>query len=381
MEDLNPFVFGRPLDPESLIDREGEAAKLLALAEGGHATRLSAPRRYGKTSLLRRVGRDADRLGFNYVEVDFYGVLSQADVAARLEKGYDKLRSAPRRAADAAIRALRPRVSVGAGPVRLESRPSSTATAEVDSRLLMGLLDLPLELFERTGTRTLVAFDEFQALLAVDPQIDGLFRSRIQLHGDAASYIFAGSHPGLMEQLFGAYERPFFGQARALRLEPLRDSDLIEYIGARFEAGRRDASPVLAALVDLAKGHPQRAMLLAHQLWDQTPRGEVATPERWQLALTATFSEHGEALQAAWDSLETKEQAVLAALAFGQDPLFSERTLSRFNLSKGGAQHARDALARSGHLHKMGDSWQLVDPLLSEWIVRLESPARGGRRG
>jgi AAA+ ATPase superfamily predicted ATPase len=371
MEETNPFVFSRPLDPEHLIDREQEAEKLLALAEGGHATRLSAPRRYGKTSLLRRVGRDAEKIGFNYVEVDFYGVLSQEDVALRLERAYRSLRSAPRRAADAAIRALRPGVSIGAGPARVEARPS--LDQELDShRALVGLLDLPLEVFERTGTRTLVAFDEFQSLLAVNPQIDGLFRSRIQRHGDSASYIFAGSHPGLMEQLFGAYERPFFGQARVMRLGPLAGADLVEYIGERFEAGERDVTPVLHPFLDLVRGHPQRAMLLAHYLWEQTPRGEPATPERWQVTLRTVFSEYGEALQATWDALETKEKAVLAALALGEESLFSDRTLSRFNLSKGGVQHARDALTRSGHIHRVGDRWDLVDPLLAEWIVRLE---------
>jgi hypothetical protein len=371
MSEVNPFVFSRPLDPERLIDREGEAEQLVALAEGGHATRLSAPRRYGKTSLLRRVGREAEKIGFNYVEVDFYGVLSKEDVAIRLEKAYRGLKSTPRRVADAAIRALRPGLSVGAGPARIEARPS--LDRELDSsRALVGLLDLPLELFERTGTRTLVAFDEFQSLLAVNPQIDGLFRSRIQSHGDSASYIFAGSHPGLMEHLFGAYERPFFGQARVMKLGPLADADLIEYIGERFEAGERDVTPVLNPLLDLVEGHPQRAMLLAHYLWQQTPRGEPATPERWQATLNAVFSDYDEALRAVWDALETKEKAVLAALALGRDSLFSDRTLIRFNLSKGGVQHARDALARSGHLHRVGDGWALVDPLLAAWIVRLE---------
>lgn len=378
MEELNPFVFSRPLDPDHLIDREHETEQLVALAEGGHATRLSAPRRYGKTSLLRRVGRDAEKVGFNYVEVDFYGVLSQEDVAVRLEKAYRELKSAPRRAADAAIQALRPRVSVAAGPARVEARPAASQDQE-SSRALIGLLDLPLELYERTGTRTLVAFDEFQSLLAVGPQIDGLFRSRIQRHGESASYIFAGSHPGLMEQLFGAYERPFFGQARVMKLGPLEDADLIEYIGERFEAGERDVAPVIHALLDLVKGHPQRAMLLAHYLWEKTPRGEAATPERWQATLDTLFSEYGEALQATWDALETKEKAVLAALAIGRDSLFSDRTLNRFNLSKGGVQHARDALTKRGHLHRVGEGWDLVDPLLTEWIVRLENGMERGR--
>lgn len=371
MREINPFIFSRPLDPDELIDRDSETEELVTLAEGGHATRLSAPRRYGKTSLLRRVGREAERAGFNYVEVDFYGLLSLGDVAARLERGYRGLRTSARRAADAAIRALRPRVSVGAGPVKVEAGPLTGAPV-ADSRVLMELLDLPLELFERTGTRTLVAFDEFQELLTVGEGIDGLFRSRIQHHGDAASYIFAGSHPGLMEHLFGAYERPFYGQARAMRLGPLEDSDLIEYIGERFEMAERDATPAMSPLLDLASGHPQRAMLLAHALWDQTPRGSDATPERWQQAIGAVFSDHAEALQATWGSLEKKEQAVMAALALGAGPLFAEATLERFNLSKGGAQHARDALARAGHLHKIDERWKLVDPLLAEWIVRLE---------
>jgi hypothetical protein len=346
----------------------------VTLAEGGHATRLSAPRRYGKTSLLRRVGREAERAGFNYVEVDFYGLLSQSDLAARLERGYRGLKTAARRAADAAIQAMRPRLSVGAGPFKLEAGPSARDQG-ADSRLLMGLLDLPLELFERTGTRTLVAFDEFQELLAAGEGIDGLFRSRIQRHGDAASYVFAGSHPGLMEHLFGAYERPFFGQARVMRLGPLENSDLVEYIGERFEAGKRNAAPAIEALVELADGHPQRAMLLAHALWEETPQGEEATPERWQTALETVFSDNAEGLEATWNALEKKEQAVLAAIALDQAPLFAEVTLRRFNLSKGGAQHARDSLARAGHLHKVGDRWRLVDPLLSEWIVRLERGA------
>ena len=375
--ELNPFTFNRPVDPEDLIDREDEARRLLELAEGGHASRLSAPRRYGKTSLLRRLGRDADRVGMTYVEVDFYGALSTADLIVRMEEAYARLRSPLRRIALAAIEALRPKLSVGAGPVRVETQPRGNADA---NRILAGLLDLPRTLFERDGARTLVAFDEFQELLAVGEGVDGLFRSHIQRHGEAASYVFAGSHPGLMQQLFGERERPFLDQARVFHLDPLRDADLIEHIGSRFEEGKRDATPVLGALVGVVAGHPQRAMLLAHHLWELTPRGEEATPEIWREALEAVFAEHGEALEAVWDGLSRNEQSVLAAFAFGDESLFNERTLRRFNLSKGGAQHARDTLARMGHVQRVAGEWQAVDPLLSAWITRLGSGTEMGRR-
>lgn len=373
--ELNPFVFTRPVDPDQLIDREEESRRLLDLAEGGHVVRLSAPRRYGKTSLLRRLGRDAELIGMTYVEVDFYGVISREDVIARMEDAYGQLRTPLRRIAIAAMAALRPRLRAGAGPLAVEARPGPPDQA---SKALAGLLDLPLTLFERSGTRTLVAFDEFQALLGVGGGIDGLFRSHIQRHGDAAGYVFAGSHPGLMEQLFGERERPFFGQARTLRLDPLPDQALAEHIGARFEESRRDASPTLEALLRLARGHPQRAMLLAHHLWEHTPAGEQATPERWQSALQAVFDEHGEGLQATWDALGNRERAVLAALSIGSDTLFNKNTLARFGLSKGGAQHARDKLAHVGHIQTLGDQWEVVDPLLAEWIARLELPTERG---
>lgn len=374
--ELNPFVFNRPLDPDQLIDRDEEAKRLLALAEGGHASRLSAPRRYGKTSLLRRVGRDAEMAGLNYVEVDFYGALSITDVVGRMEEAYGRLRSPLRRAAIAAIETLRPKLSLGAGPLRIEAQAIPRDQA---NKVLATLLDLPLTLFERSGARTLVAFDEFQELLAIGGGIDGLFRSHIQRHGDAASYVFAGSNPRLMHQLFDLAERPFFGQARVFRLDPLSDADLVEYLGDRFEETGRDAMPALPALLDRAQGHPQRAMLLAHHLWEQTPRGAAATPEIWGVALEAVFAEHGEALEATWDSLGGSEQSVLAALSLSAESLFNQRTLSRFNLSKGAAQHARERLAQMGHLNQVDGRWALVDPLLGEWIARLEARGSAGQ--
>ncbi|MBS1861062.1 MAG: ATP-binding protein [Actinobacteria bacterium] len=368
MPQLNPFVFNRPVSADGLIDRDEETEQMLHLAEGGHAVRLSAPRRYGKTSLLRRLGEEADKAGMHYVEVDFYGVLSRVEVAGRLEEGYAKLRPAPQRIARAVIQTLRPALSVGAAGVRVEAHPQ---LEEQVGRRLSGLLDLPLQLYERTGKRTLVAFDEFQALLSVDDGIDGLFRSRIQRHGDAASYVFAGSHPGLMAHLFGAHERPFFGQARSLPLAPLADGDIVEHVGERFAATGREVGRTIEPLLDLAAGHPQRAMLLAHHLWERTPDRGVAEADHWQAALRDTFSEQDDALRATWDSLEVKERAVYTALAVGA-PIFGVRTLERFNLSKGGAQHARKALAQVGHIQRSGDVWLPVDPLLARWVIDFQ---------
>jgi len=67
-----------------MIDRDPEADDLLALAEGGHSFRLVGPRRYGKTTLLRRVLESAEREGVAAVLV-----VSDAAIATsgRYERG------------------------------------------------------------------------------------------------------------------------------------------------------------------------------------------------------------------------------------------------------------------------------------------------------
>lgn len=52
---VNPFRYTAPVDVEDLIDREAEARALAERAAEGNNSRLVATRRYGKTSLLRKV--------------------------------------------------------------------------------------------------------------------------------------------------------------------------------------------------------------------------------------------------------------------------------------------------------------------------------------
>jgi uncharacterized protein len=374
---INPFVTDRPLPSSELIDREDEAAQLLAFAQGGHNALLTAPRRYGKTTLLHRVMEDARRAGLTVVSVDFYGVVSLAEVALRIEEAYrEALEGRLARWYAGAVRAWRPRVRAGVPGARLELQAQPE---EETLRLLHHLLDLPQGLFERGGRRTLVVYDEFQALLAASDTFDGLLRSRIQRQGESASYVFAGSHPGLMAELFGTRERPLYGQARPVRLPPLADAPLAEYVGRRFEETERDVGVALEPLLEIVRGHPQRAMLVAHHLWAQTARGETADGETLDRAMRAVFAELQEAFERAWEGFSTNERRVLTAVAWigpwGQgDSLYSASTLSRFKLTKGTARDVRRALLRRGDLEEADGSVRLVDPLLEAWIASGRRP-------
>src|SRR5918995_698217 len=245
--DTNPFVYSRPIAPDEVIDRDDETQKLLEWAVGGHYVRLFAPRKFGKTSLLGRVLRDGERQeGLVPVLVDLYGVLSIADVTVRVERAYARqLKGKVRARVEEFLQKTGLGLSLGAFGIsaRLQLEPKTSPLPA-----LHALLDLPLRLEESGGFRAYIALDEFQDVRKV-PDLDGLLRSHIQFQGDVASYVFAGSEPGLMKQLFEHKEAPLYGSAVPVRLGRLRDEDLAGYVVDRFRESKRAVGEALNPLV------------------------------------------------------------------------------------------------------------------------------------
>jgi uncharacterized protein len=370
----SPFRYEEPLAPDDLIDREEELETLLARAAAGRNSRLTGPRRFGKTTLLRRALRDADRQGMVPVYIDLYGVLTIADVSTRVELAYERqLDGAMRRWFTALRRGLRPagRVSAGVASFELSARQAAT-DADDGARALLERLATPARLHEKSGQVVLVVFDEFQALLGAGGQLDATFRSEIQHHGAGVSYVFAGSHPGMMRELFADRRRPFFDQAAAIQLPPLPDGALAEHVGSVFEASDRECAAVLDLLLDLAAGHPQRSMQLASHLWSHTPRGTAADEETWARALASVGAEVEDELRARWDALSTTQRRVLSAIAVDDAPLYSAAAGARHGTSKGATGPALRPLVDSGEVEAVADATtghRVVDPLLRTWVA------------
>ena len=245
--DVNPFVYSRPVAPEDVVDREDEVRRLLRDAVGGHYVRLYAPRKYGKTSLLKKALHDGERdEGLIPILVDLYRVSSIADVTVRLERAYAKqLKGELRSRIEAFLQRTGVGLSLGALGIsaRLQLEPASDPLPA-----LHALLELPLRLESSGGYRALIAFDEFQDIGRIDG-LDGLLRSHIQHHGEVASYVFAGSEPALMRLLFETKERPLYGSAVPMRLGRLADRDLADYVSLRFETTGRRAGEALGPLL------------------------------------------------------------------------------------------------------------------------------------
>ena len=373
--DVNPFVYSHPVAPEEIIDRDGETRELLAAAVGGHYVRLYAPRKYGKTSLLRRVLVEGERAeGLIPILVDLYGVLSVADVAIRFERAYAKqLKGRVRSRIEEFMQSTGLGLSLGALGIsaRLQFEPRTDPLPA-----LHALLDLPLRLEESGGFRALIVLDEFQDIAKVR-EMDALIRSHIQLQGDVASFVFAGSEPGLMRELFENGDRPLYGQAVPMRLGRLADADIAEYIVARFRQTGRSAGEAVNPLVASAGGHPQRAMLLAHRLWAVVAEGGTATLSDWGTAHAAALAELQPEFDAHWRRLSTNAQRALRAVVAGEGSPFQQRVLEQLDLRKSTARAALQALVANATVEQHEEMYVSIDPLFAEWIANLRESGDG----
>jgi uncharacterized protein len=368
----NPFVYDRPLPADQLVDRGEELDQLLRLASAGQSSRVAAPRRFGKTTLLGALAEAAWQVHEMVpAVVDFSRVTSLDDVVVRLQRAYE--RGLDRGRLRAVWRALRRRAGVGAtvgvpgvGEVSATLAPAARPGAAL--ALLHELLELPRQVHERTGQRCLVVFDEFQDLLVAQDDLDGLLRSHLQHHHGVASYVFAGSQPTLMEQLFGDRRRPLFEQARAVRLGPLPGPELGDWLDARLAAAGREAlRERVDDLVALAAGHPQRAMLLAHLLFEQ----DDDDPDALEHALDAAVHEAGDALEQTWRALSVAQRRLLGAVAAGHDRVVSGAALAFTGMGKGSQAKVRDQLVAACHLERVEDgAMRFVDPLFRLWLER-----------
>ncbi|MGY2119101.1 hypothetical protein ACW9HR_34855 [Nocardia gipuzkoensis] len=368
----SPFELDGPVPPSRLVGRRAESETVRAQVLAGQPVALVAPRRFGKTSLIRSVAAEGEREDLTVIVADMFEVASVADLVLRLERAW-ALQTPPR---------LRPSVSkiLAAAQVGVSIAGSGYALTLADrlnidpEPALHALLDLPSQLAEREHGRFLIALDDFESVHEVQGACD-LVRSHVRCNGGATSYLFSGTDFRLVAAMFDA-NHPLEDQVSILRLGRLPVGGLSEAIGQRFAAGGRDVTDVLDALVAAGEGHPQRTMLLAHLLWRDVAAGERISNEHLEDVIATALRFIDPEARAILGGLTVGQRKVLRAVAEYGTPM-AARARRVLGLPKTTAQKAAPHLAAMGFIEETDREWRLVDPLLARWI-RARYGTRGG---
>lgn len=356
--ELSPFPYQGPLEPDEVQGRDDLADDLVERITERRVSALLGPRRYGKTSVLRRVAAVLEDAGTNVIWVDLYEVTSLADVAVRLDAALAATTgSFAERAATIAAGA-----QVNLGLLRIELRRPARDRPD-PTMALHGLLEVLVR--SAAGAPTTVVFDEFSSIGRVTGAA-GLLRTAFQHHYRTIGLVFAGSEPSMMRTLFTGESQPFYGQADLVEIGPLAPEAVHAILTDGFAATGRRVGPVASRIAGFAGGHPQRTMQLADAAWRRTPPGASATVDTWDLALADVRGATAAGLERLYSGYESGEKGVLRLVAVGR-PLFGADA-SVLGLSSGSAQHARARLLEKGDLAGSGGSVSVVDPVFADWI-------------
>ena len=380
----NPFVYGEVVPAAAFVNRVLELDRLVGDLASSQKIFLISPRRYGKSSLIRRALASMEKRGALTVEVTvasfssyvaFLEGYARAVVAA--ETRWDRARAWLRdtvRSARAEVRyAPDPTLSTPGTGTMSVSFPGVTSPRDV-SKLAVEVFALPARLAAERKKKVTIALDEFQAVAGFNGgSVEHALRAAVQ-HQRDVGYIFAGSEPSLMEQMLTP-KRPFYKAGPVMRLEKIPADEFVSFIDEGFSrSGLRPEAGLGAAIVELAGNLPYDVQRLAHETWDEvraTSRRRATLDDLHQ-ALRRLLSEQQTIFEALWQRLTLGQRAVLRAVVIGGGVnVLSADTRSRHRLGgPSSVQASLAALLRDDVIAREGDRYVVGDSLLREWIAR-----------
>ena len=260
----NPFVFGESVpadDPDGLADRAEELSLLRQSMAAGRNVIVIAPRRYGKTSLIKRAVVEARESGGRSGWVSLGDCTSPRDVAEALLAGVlagpasweQRMQSGVRRrleALGAAIR-LRSGPSETSTEVSVTLRPAEGGWRDTIAEVLRTLRDAGED-----GRPVSFVIDEFQAAHEVDVAIPGVVKRMVdELRG--VSLVLSGSKRHHMEQLTSGGVAPLARVGTTMALPKVARDAMVDFLMRR---GHQLAFPSAACAFSMSCRKPASSL-------------------------------------------------------------------------------------------------------------------------
>ena len=371
----NPaFVFGVSVSGSNFIGREAEIRQLKMNFEEGINTVLISPRRWGKTSLVKRVCEVVDRNRVLPVyldifkcksEYEFYNALAEAvlsQTATRTEQLLDNAREFLLR--------LMPKISFSPEPLTefslsLGITPHTHSPEEV--------LQLAQTVAERRGRRIVVCIDEFQQIGEMDSSVDIQKRLRsVWQHQTMVSYCLFGSKKHTMMTAFQQRNMPLYQFGDFMYLQKIPTALWVDYITSHFARRRRSISAecaeAICTAVDNYSSYVQQLAWIVFSLIDED---ETATADHVNRGIELLIDSQEQLFMQQIEPLSVYQMNMLRCIVAGHHSGFGEAQLRHeFNLgSASNIARLRTALINRDLVEATGGDLHLTDPVFARWFT------------
>lgn len=372
-ENEQSFVFGVSVSDYNFIGRKEEIRRLKMNFEEGINTILISPRRWGKTSLVRKVCDVVDRKKVIPVFVDIfkckteyelYNALAEAvlkQTASKAELWMDNARDF--------IARLSPKVSFSPEPnsefaLSLGISPKTHAPEEI--------LSLAEEIAQKKQKRIVVCIDEFQQIgeMADSISIQKRLRSVWQ-HQRLTSYCLFGSKKHTMMNVFQKRNMPLYQFGDFKFLDKIPTETWVEYIVQHFKDRQRTISTEQAAkicqLVENYSSYVQQLSWLVFSLIDE---GQVVTDEHLKQGVKDLLNSQEQLFMQQIEPLTAYQMNFLRCILSGHHDDFGETAVrEEFQLgSVSNITRLKTALVDKDIVEMSGKRYYITDPVFALWF-------------
>lgn len=203
--------------------------------------------------------------------------------------------------------------------------------------------------------------------------MEALLRTQIQ-HCPNARFIFAGSEPSLLLDMFNSANRPFYQSTFTLHLESIPLDKYIEFAQMHFREYGKVVDAGLVEVIYLSfEGITLYLQMLMNEVFLLTEKGGTATSAYFEMALASLVRKQNFIYQSIFADLTERQREILRAIAAENVAanVTSGEFVRRYHLkSPSSVQSALKGLSGKGMVGKTLDGYVINDRLFRFWIKR-----------
>ena len=373
----NPFVFGKIVDKENFCNRKEEIQYLLRNIENGFSTWLFAPRRYGKSSLIKETFKKTPS-NIKTIYFDLYNVQSIDDfsrkysntIAKELFNWKDDVKKISKQLGKYLLK-LQPQLNFD-----LNANPSISFTNNeiVDQIEVEEVLSLPQKLAEEKNTKICIAFDEFQEVSRIDKFLINWMRSVFQNQKNI-SYVFLGSKQSLMQNIFSSINSPFYEYALKMDIKPIERRELFKFIEKKFAEQKLNINDkTINDILNYSNCHPHFTQYFASVVFDEIRNGNNENNKDFRTKwMEKIINGQSVVFQNIYDQLNNNQRKILLTLSHSTLELFSNATRKEYNLPTSSTLSTNiKSLIQKDLIYKENNIYKLSNPIFNNWLKTLK---------
>ena len=369
----NPFIFGKAAEGTYFTDRIEDAKRLHANLTHGINTIIISPRRWGKTSLVKKVIADISRPDIKPVFIDifqckseyeFYHAFASAVIkqtSSRLDEWVETAKNF--------LSNISPKFSFGSDPMNdfslsFEWNPKDDTETDI--------LQLPEKIAQKKDVHLVICLVEFQQIADFDDtqKFQKKLRSVWQ-HQQNVTYCMFGSKKHLMENIFNDKANPFYKFGDMMFLKKIPTEEWVPFICAKFQETGKKISPELASKIcEATENLSSYVQHLAWVVWYKTDK--VVTNKDVTAAIDDLLEQNKVFFQREVEQLSELQLNFLRALANGVTTGFSRKdVIKKYRLeSSANVQSVKKALLKKDLINVDGQEISFNDSLFKQWLKR-----------